>query len=67
MLYDRRRSREGRLINALLILGVVALFFIGSEISWATLRLMRGRVLVHALTLWVAAGSALLVAAIAAF
>jgi predicted PurR-regulated permease PerM len=28
MLYDRRRSREGRLINALLILGVVALFFI---------------------------------------
>jgi predicted PurR-regulated permease PerM len=28
MLYDRRRSREGRLINALLVLGVVALFFI---------------------------------------
>ncbi len=54
----------GRLSKALL---VVALFFIGSEISWATLRLMRGRVLIHALTLWVAAGSAMLAAAMAAF
>lgn len=28
MWYDRRRSREGRLINTLLVLGTVALFFI---------------------------------------
>ncbi len=54
----------GRVSKGLL---VVALFFIGSEISWATLRLMRGRVLVHALVLWVAAGSAMLIAAMAAF
>jgi uncharacterized integral membrane protein (TIGR00698 family) len=46
---------------------VVALFFIGSEISWGTLRLMRGRVLAHALLLWIAAGSAMLVAALTAF
>ncbi len=32
---------------------ITALFFIGTEISRATLRLMRGRVLVHALLLWV--------------
>jgi uncharacterized integral membrane protein (TIGR00698 family) len=54
----------GRVSKALL---VVALFFIGSEISWATLRLMRGRVLAHALMLWLAAGSAMLVAAMTAF
>lgn len=54
----------GRVSKALL---VVALFFIGSEITWATLRLMRGRVLAHALMLWVAAGSAMLVAALTAF
>lgn len=54
----------GRTSKALL---VVALFFIGTEISWATLRLMRGRVLVHALVLWLAAGSAMLVAAMTAF
>jgi uncharacterized integral membrane protein (TIGR00698 family) len=45
----------GRVSKALL---VTALFFIGTEISWATLRLMRGRVLVHALLLWTLAGSA---------
>jgi uncharacterized integral membrane protein (TIGR00698 family) len=46
---------------------VVALFFIGTEISWATLRAMRGRVLVHAVVLWLAAGSVMLVAAMTAF
>ena len=46
---------------------VIALFFIGTEISAATLRLMRGRVLVQALVLWIVAGSVMLVAAIAAF
>lgn len=46
---------------------VTALFFIGSEISASTLRLMRGRVLVHAVTLWIAAASAMLVAAKTAF
>lgn len=54
----------GRASKALL---VVALFFIGSEISWGTLRLMRGRVLAHALMLWIVAGSAMLVAAMTAF
>jgi uncharacterized integral membrane protein (TIGR00698 family) len=54
----------GRTSKALL---VVALFFIGTEISWATLRLMRGRVLVQALVLWVVAGSAILAAALTAF
>ena len=54
----------GRVSKALL---VVALFFIGSEISRATLRLMRGRVLIHALILWLAAASAMLVAALTAF
>jgi uncharacterized membrane protein YadS len=53
----------GRVSKALL---VIALFFIGSEISWATLRLMRGRVLAHALMLWIAGGSAMLVAAMTA-
>ena len=46
---------------------VSALFFIGTEISWATLRSMRGRVLVHALLLWVMAAVAVLVAVLAAF
>ncbi len=54
----------GRASKALL---VTALFFIGTEISWATLRLMRGRVLVHALLLWVLAGSATLAAVLTAF
>lgn len=54
----------GRASKALL---VAALFFIGTEISWATLRMMRGRVLVHALVLWVVAASAMLVAALTAF
>ena len=54
----------GRASKALL---VTALFFIGTEISWATLRLMRGRVLVHALLLWALAGSATLAAVLAAF
>jgi uncharacterized integral membrane protein (TIGR00698 family) len=54
----------GRVSKALL---VIALFFIGSEISWATLRLMRGRVLAHALMLWIGAGAAMLVAAMTAF
>jgi len=54
----------GRASKALL---VVALFFIGTEISWATLRLMRGRVLIHALVLWITAGSAMLAAAMTAF
>ncbi len=46
---------------------ITALFFIGTEISRATLRLMRGRVLVHALLLWVTAASATLLAVLAAF
>lgn len=54
----------GRASKALL---VTALFFIGTEISWATLRLMRGRVLVHALVLWALAGSATLAAVLTAF
>ena len=54
----------GRVSKALL---VTALFFIGTEISWATLRLMRGRVLVHALLLWTLAGSATLAAVLTAF
>jgi uncharacterized integral membrane protein (TIGR00698 family) len=54
----------GRTSKALL---VTALFFIGTEISRATLRLMRGRVLVHALLLWALAGSATLAAVLAAF
>jgi uncharacterized membrane protein YadS len=54
----------GRVSKALL---VTALFFIGTEISWATLRLMRGRVLIHALLLWAIAGSATLLAVLTAF
>ncbi len=54
----------GRASKALL---VVALFFIGTQISRATLRSMRGRVLAHALMLWIVAGSAMLVAALTAF
>jgi uncharacterized membrane protein YadS len=54
----------GRTSKALL---VIALFFIGTEISRATLGLMRGRVLVHALLLWITAGTAMLVAALTAF
>jgi uncharacterized membrane protein YadS len=54
----------GRTSKALL---VVALFCIGTEISRATLALMRGRVLVHALVLWALAGSAMLAAAVLAF
>ena len=54
----------GRVSKALL---VTALFFIGTEISWPTLRLMRGRVLVHALLLWSLAGSATLAAVLTAF
>jgi uncharacterized membrane protein YadS len=54
----------GRTSKALL---VIALFFIGTEISRATLGLMRGRGLVHALVLWVTAGAAMLVAALAVF
>ena len=53
-----------RLSKALLI---TALFFIGTEISRATLRLMRGRVLLHALLLWAVAASATLAAVLAAF
>ncbi len=53
-----------RLSKALLI---TALFFIGTEISRATLRLMRGRVLVHALLLWAVAASATLATVLAAF
>jgi uncharacterized integral membrane protein (TIGR00698 family) len=54
----------GRTSKALL---VVALFFIGTEISWATLRLMRGRVLAHALALWAVAATAVLAAVMTAF
>jgi uncharacterized integral membrane protein (TIGR00698 family) len=54
----------GRISKALL---VTALFFIGTEISWATLKLMRGRVLVHALLLWAVAGSATLLAVLTVF
>jgi uncharacterized integral membrane protein (TIGR00698 family) len=53
-----------RVSKALLVL---ALFFIGTEISWPTLREMRGRVLVHAIVLWLVAGSATLVAAMTWF
>jgi uncharacterized integral membrane protein (TIGR00698 family) len=53
-----------RLSKALLI---TALFFIGTEISRATLRLMRGRVLVHALLLWAVAASATLAVVLATF
>jgi uncharacterized integral membrane protein (TIGR00698 family) len=53
-----------RLSKALLI---TALFFIGTEISRATLRLMRGRVLIHALLLWAVAASATLATVLAAF
>lgn len=53
-----------RVSKALLI---TALFFIGTEISRATLRLMRGRVLVHALLLWAVAASATLATVLAAF
>lgn len=53
-----------RLSKALLI---TALFFIGTEISRATLRLMRGRVLVHALLLWAVAASATLATVLAVF
>ncbi len=42
----------GRLSRALL---VAALFFIGTEITWQTVKALRGRVLVHALGLWFAA------------
>jgi uncharacterized membrane protein YadS len=54
----------GRTSKALL---VTALFFIGTEISWATLRLMRGRVLAHAVALWAAAALAMLTAVMTAF
>ena len=54
----------GRISKALL---VTALFFIGTEISRATLKLMRGRVLVHALLLWAVAGSATLLAVLTVF
>ncbi len=54
----------GRASKAML---VVALFFIGTEITGTTLKLMRGRVLAHALLLWVAAGSAMWVAAVTLF
>jgi uncharacterized integral membrane protein (TIGR00698 family) len=54
----------GRVSKLLL---VAALFFIGTEISWATLQLMRGRVLGHAIALWLAAASAMLLTVMAAF
>ncbi len=54
----------GRVSKALL---VMALFFIGSEISRDTLRRMRGRVLWHAVLLWAVAASATLFAALTAF
>jgi uncharacterized membrane protein YadS len=54
----------GRVSKVLL---VVALFFIGTEITWSTLRLMRGRVLGHAIVLWLAAAAAMLVTVMATF
>ncbi len=53
-----------RLSRALL---VAALFFIGTEITWQTLKQIRGRVLLHALSLWVAAIAATLAAVLAGF
>lgn len=41
---------------------VAALFFIGTEITWQTLQQIRGRILLHALGLWVAAIAATLAA-----
>ncbi len=49
------------------ILLVAALFFIGTEISWATLRLMRGPVLVQAVLLWLLAAAAVLAAVLVLF
>jgi len=48
----------GRISKGLL---VVALFFIGTEIRAETLRRMRGRVLAHAVVVWLAAASATLI------
>jgi uncharacterized integral membrane protein (TIGR00698 family) len=53
-----------RLSKALL---VAALFFIGTEISWTTLRQMRGPVLVQAVLLWLMATLAVLAAVLAVF
>jgi uncharacterized membrane protein YadS len=41
---------------------VVALFFVGTEIRVETLKRMRGRLLVHAITIWAVAASATLLA-----
>lgn len=49
----------GRVSKGLL---VIALFFIGTEIRAETLQRMRGRVLAHAVVLWLAAASASLAA-----
>ncbi|NJN51462.1 MAG: putative sulfate exporter family transporter [Gammaproteobacteria bacterium] len=55
-------ATAGRLSKGLL---VAALFFIGSEITWQTLRQIRGRVLIHAVLLWLAALAATLGAVLA--